>query len=209
MQFFLKKFNGLKKRQNKGFTIIETMIAMTIFLIVIMIGSGALINAYSVGNKSKGMRTIMDGLSAAMDEMAREIRMGSHYRCDNFSGSVEPQSGEDCWVLVFEKAGGDVEDPLDQVVYFRFGNPLGTLAKLNYSSLGTPIQLLPDEVRITAGGFSVLGAEPPEINGGGDQQQPFVVIRLVGTITYKRTTTPFSLQTSISQRSNDLTITTP
>ena len=59
-------------------------------------------------------------------------------------------------------------------------------------------------------GFSVLGAEPPEANGSGDLQQPFVTIRLVGSITYKKDSaeevvTPFSLQTSASPRLVDVT----
>ena len=59
------------------------------------------------------------------------------------------------------------------------------------------MQLTPDEVVINSiSSFSVLGAEPPP----GDSQEPFVTIRLVGKITTQNVTTPFSLQTSVSQR---------
>ena len=63
------------------------------------------------------------------------------------------------------------------------------------------VQLVPDEVEIDPlSYFSVSGAEPPP----GDSRQPFVTIRLIGEITFKNVVTPFSLQTSISQRLIDI-----
>ena len=65
----------------------------------------------------------------------------------------------------------------------------------------TWVQLNPPEVLISSiSGFSVLGALSPP----GDLQQPFVTIRLVGRITTQNVVTPFSLQTSVSQRVIDI-----
>jgi len=64
------------------------------------------------------------------------------------------------------------------------------------------VQLTPEEVSINSvSGFTVLGAEPSTT---GDTQEPLVTIRLVGTITFKNVVTPFSLQTSVSQRLIDI-----
>jgi hypothetical protein len=64
------------------------------------------------------------------------------------------------------------------------------------------IQLNPDEVVITntLSPFAILGSEAP----AGDLQQPLVGIRLVGNITFKNVVTPFSLETSVSQRLVDI-----
>jgi hypothetical protein len=65
------------------------------------------------------------------------------------------------------------------------------------------VALTPPEVKINPiSGFSVFGAEPFP-----DKEQPLVKIRLVGTITYQNVITPFSLQTSVSQRASDSTST--
>lgn len=189
----MKKFSETK---SQGFTIIETMIAMTIFLIVIMVGTTAILNAYTVGNKSKGMRSIMDNLSFVMEEMSRNIKTGYDYKCVPNGNSLplddNPESGDDCGALIFKNSEGDV-----WTYYIESDNKL---YKTTPDFTGDP--LLPDGVTITQGGFSVLGAEPPP----GDSQQPFVIIKLAGTITYRKTTTPFSLQTAVSQRTNDLGI---
>jgi hypothetical protein len=64
------------------------------------------------------------------------------------------------------------------------------------------VQLTPDEVSIdsSASSISVIGAEAANPDGSGDHQQPFVSIKISGTITSKSIVTPFSLQTSVSQR---------
>ena len=46
-----------------GYTIIETMVAVSIFLIVIMYGMGALLNANLLHQKSQDLRSILDILS--------------------------------------------------------------------------------------------------------------------------------------------------
>jgi hypothetical protein len=60
------------------------------------------------------------------------------------------------------------------------------------------------EIDSNNSGFVVKGALPVS---GGDVRQPFVIIRLVGTITSKdNVITPFSLQTSVSQRLIDVVL---
>lgn len=205
MQNIFQKFKKRGRKEievSSGFTIIETMIAITIFLIVVMIGTTAILNAYSIGNKSKGMRSIMDNLNFIVEDMSRNIRTGYHYECINNLNQINetPKSCKDGAGLAFESSNGKEGDPSDQWVYYINGDNL--FKSIAGGGDSAPIQLNPDEVSITnkKGGFSVLGAEgfPP------DSQQPFVIIRLAGEITYKNTKTSFSIQTAISQRTNDL-----
>ncbi|MEK7104940.1 MAG: hypothetical protein AAB868_02785, partial [Patescibacteria group bacterium] len=77
----------------------------------------------------------------------------------------------------------------------------GTLQKsVSGGIAGTFVVLTPPEIIIDpASGFLVTGAET------GDNLQPFVTIKLIGTITSENNVvTPFSLQTSISQRLIDI-----
>ena len=209
MQF--KKF----KNKKSGFTIIETMIAVSLFLVVVTIGMGALLNANLLHQKSQDMRSIIDNLNFIMEDMSKNIRTGYNYRCYDASDLVWDQSKaqtsglsnpKSCalgGVLVFELSDGDSLVTTDQWVYkiesSGIGQPFNMFKSVDGGANWT--QLNPSEVHLDSfSGFSVLGAEPP----AGDKQQPFVTIRLSGTITYKGVESPFSLQTSVSQRLVDL-----
>ena len=192
-------------KKESGYTIIETMIAVSIFIVVVMTGMTALINANLVHEKSQDMRSIVDGLSFAMEEISRNLKVGYNYHCIDetpdglFSGS-NTHSCENGSGISFETSlpGGG------RWTYFLDYDPAdGKMKVFKYKDGGTTsFPLTPDEVAIdSVSGFSVLGAEPP---ADGDQQQPFVTIRLVGTIDWKGTNTPFSLQTSASHRLIDI-----
>jgi type II secretory pathway pseudopilin PulG len=205
------------KNNNKknGYTIIETMISVSLFIIIVMMGMNALLNANVLHKKSQSMRSILDSLSFTIEDMSRNLRTGYNYQCydaTNLTLSLVttsanyPRSCASGWAIAFEPATGNVASyghaignpPVaDQWVYYING---GKIFK-SVDGAQNFIQLTPDEVTIDqVYGFSVLGAEPPPL----DSQQPFVTIRLVGHITYKNITTLFSLQTSISQRQADI-----
>lgn len=204
--------NFFCKKTKAGFTIIETMVSISLFLIIVMAGMTALLNANALHQKSRNMRSIMDSLSFIVEDISRNLREGYGYRCitadsDMASGVIATTiSGQSCYGIAFESANGNKTLSTDQWVYV-----LGTKTIESTSVEGifkstdgasTFTALNPEEIVIdlTASSFSVLGAEPPS----GDSQQPFVIIKLVGTITSKGIVTPFYLQTSASQRLIDV-----
>ncbi|MEK7190382.1 MAG: hypothetical protein AAB661_01300 [Patescibacteria group bacterium] len=183
-----------------GYTIIETMIAVSLFIVIVMASMNALLNANLLHQKSQSMRSIIDSLSFAMEDISRNLRTGYDYRCFNVPGAITmgvPRSCASGWAIAFKPQGYDPLNDDNQWVYYIDNGKI-------YKSINngdTFIQLNPDEVYIDQSyGFSVLGAEPFP----GDSQQPFVTIRLVGSITSKEAVTPFSLQTSVSQRVIDI-----
>ena len=190
-----------------GYTIIETMIAITLFIIIVMAGMGALLNANLLHQKSQDMRSIVDNLSFVMEEMSRNLRTGFDYQCfDASNPTLSPatlgaaRSCADGWAVAFEYANGSEATFGDQWAYYISND--GKIFK-SVDGAGSFVQLTPDEIVIdTASSFSVLGAEPLDPNV--DKQQPLIGIRLFGEITYKDVVTPFSLQTSVSQRLVDI-----
>jgi len=161
-------------QKNSGFTIIETMIAVSIFLIVVTIGIGSLLNTTLLQSKSQDMRSIMDNLSFIMEDMSRNIRTGYNY------------------------GGGGM-----QISFTSFDNiPYAyniESSQINKFIDGVSFPLSSSEISFKSGsGFTIVGATP------GDDLQPFVTIKLVGEITSKGVVTPFSLQTSVSQRLVDI-----
>ena len=220
---------------NKGYTLIETMIAISLFLVIAVMGMGAFLNANVVYQKSQDMRSILDSLGFIMEDMSRNLRTGYNYRCydttlpwsdsyaqnnggANNNTSLDlnrPRSCASGGAIVFESELGRtptsvVPDPnaTDQLAYkiestrtAPGGTPIFDISESTNGGLNW-VRLNPDEVFLSSvSGVSVLGAES---YASGDRQQPFIVIRLIGTITFKNVTTPFSLQTSVSQRRIDV-----
>jgi hypothetical protein len=191
--------------KNKGYTIVETMIAISVFIVVIMAGMGALLNANLIHEKSQDMRSILDSLSFIMEDMSRSMRVGSGYQCFATSQSLlpstlgAPRSCVNGWAVAFEPTGGNISSYADQWVYYRSGD--GKIYK-STDGANNYTQLTPNEVVIDAtSGFSVLGAETAST---GNNQQPLIIIRLSGTITFQGTVSPFSVETSVSQRAIDI-----
>src|SRR3989344_4097010 len=201
----------MKKKKNKkdGYTIIETMIAVSLFLVIIITGMGTFLNANLLHQKSRDMRSIMDSLNFIMNDMSRNLRTGYNYRCYDSSdpypiiASDIRKSGENCWAIVFKPEDWhQTNNPYKWAYYINNGKIFkSTDDAVNF------VQLTPDEVIIDSiSGFSVLGAEPFLSNclSSSNCQQPFIIIKLVGEIILKNTSTPFSLQTSVSQRLIDV-----
>ena len=204
-------------KTKKGFTIIETMVAISLFLVIVMAGMGALLNANLLHQKSQSTRSILDNLSFIMEDMSRNLRTGYNYRCYDVPGTITSNNisitdscdNEDGWGIAFEQQNGILYDnpPIntdyhdeDQWAYY-----IGNDKKIYRSSAEDAldfIPLTPDEVEIDVANssFKVTGA----LKGSADNLQPFVTIKLVGKITLKGVESPFSLQTSVSQRKIDI-----
>lgn len=188
------------KKFNTGYTIIETMIAVSLFLVVVTISINSLLNSNVLLNKSKDMRAVIDNLSFIMEDMSRNIRTGSVYRCtDTFDKEPVPQSCVSGGTLAF------TEVITQERWVYKIESQDGGETFHIYKSInnGTTFVKLTDDLIILSpqSGFSVLGAESLT---NGDNQQPFVTIRLVGEIIYRGVSTPFSLQNSVSQTEIDI-----
>jgi hypothetical protein len=187
------------------------MITISLFTIIVMSGMGALLNANALHQKSQSMRSIIDSLSFITEDISRNLRTGSGYHCleagdaispASINGLSVPKSCEDGgWAIIFEPPRGNPNNTQDQWVYYINDGKIFKAAGAPYGTSDF-VQLTPEGVVVdpVKSGFVVYGAEPPP----GDLQQPFVTIRFVGSITYKDIVSPFSIQTSVSQRTVDI-----
>lgn len=189
--------------KEQGFTIIEVMISIALFTVIVLVGMTALINAANLHNKTAKVRSILDNMSFVMEDMSRNLRTGDTYVCtDDLAGTgVLSPDCEDGQQIVFNNntAGQAGEQWL--YAFTQDGNivkataPDGSPAPI----LTDGIALNPPEVQLdNSSGFTVTGANTT--NPPPDNTQPYVIIRLSGTITYKTDTIPFILETSVSQR---------
>jgi len=159
---------------NKGFTIIEMVVAVGVFAVVITVSLTAFLNISDIQKRAEALRVINNNLNFSLETMMREIRAGSNYRVGSGGTSL----------IIASVFGGDIT--------YRLNNN-----RIEKSVDGSPfITLTAPEVNITKLLFIVQGQNP------NDGLQPRVNIIITGSAGEK-TLIKLNLQTTISQRKID------
>jgi len=165
------------------------MVAITIFTIVVTMGTAAVLNTNAVYRKATATRALLDNLSFVMEDMTRNLRLGSDYKCGTTGGNCP--SGD--VIINFNDVNGnpsgyligpDINDSTTNIIS-KYDPAISDFA---------PISSPEFKIDISKSGFTVSGV------GVKDNAQPMVTIRLSGHIEIKGETTEFNLQTSVSQR---------
>jgi len=194
------KATGGQAKPNKGFSLIEIMVAVALFAVVMTISVGSLLSLVEANRKAQALNSVINNLNFALENMSRNIRVGNTYHCST-SSSVPPNldTTQDCpnggILFVFEGNEGDITVPTDQIVY-RFIN-----SRIEKSIDGgtTFIAITASEVTINEMKFYTVGTTR------GDTSQPRVVMTVQGTAGIStKAQTDFNLQTTVSQRVLDL-----
>jgi type II secretory pathway pseudopilin PulG len=179
---------------NKGFTLIEIMVATVIFMLIMVSAIGALVTTSHSAKKAKALRSAMDNVNYAMDNVSRNLRLGSNYYCPGGSSILIPQATNptaDCIggasSIAFIPSGESIVNQSFQ---------LSSAGEIQKCLDRTPscIALTAPEVVVTDLFFEVKGSSPT------DGVQPSVYIRIKGEVTINGEVTEFSLQNFISQR---------
>lgn len=157
--------------QLKGFTLIEVMVAVSIFTVVVTIGIGALMSVISTNKKIQAQREIVNGLSFALETMGRRLRLADVTQPINTgSNFIQFLDSETQTGLLYQRTATN---------------------KITVSSGGQQIEITPT-------GFEVTKFESVALGTG---TKKLITLRIVGNINTGSSTTPISMQTSISPRS--------
>ncbi len=84
-----------KIQRNKGFTLIELMVSVTIFAIVMVISMGAILTVVNGNKKNQTMQVAINNLNFAVESMTRSIKTGYDYSIGNACKSVTLHISED------------------------------------------------------------------------------------------------------------------
>jgi prepilin-type N-terminal cleavage/methylation domain-containing protein len=183
-------------QNQQGFTLIELMVSLSLFVIVVLAAVASLYTVNNASKKVQAMRTSLDNLNFAIESMSRTIRTGTNLGCN---GGIQ-----DCSISN-GNTGGDIllQSTLgyDGVVRFIrdddcFGTGTGCIVKQKQGQTynASELSITSPEIDIQNMIFYVDGTDP------SDGRQPSVIMFLQGTATAGGAVAPFAIQTYVSQR---------
>lgn len=206
----------IRTKQNKkqrgiggGYTIIELVVSVGLFMVVVLISGAAFFGVVSSNRKTLAIRTAIDNLNSAMESMSRNMQTGSSYHCETIppTGPIDT-TPKDCSgggaYIAFEGQNGDSANPNDQIIY-QFGP--GACPYLNQICVSTnggatffALTAPPPELSIDGLAFRVYGSEPNDVP---ELKQPRITMVIIGSVGDGSTKTTFDIETTVSQRLPD------
>jgi prepilin-type N-terminal cleavage/methylation domain-containing protein len=179
-----------KNNNEKGFTLIEIMVSIAIFVVLVTVALGSIASIFDANRKSQSLKDIMTNLNFAVETMTREMRFGTNYHCGSNGTLTLPQncSSGDSFISFLSSS--------NQQLVYRLNSSTHQLEE-SQDGGSTYLGVTAPEINVQAVNFYVLGA------GGGSSSgsQPRVIILIRGFAGVKQTTqSTFSLETTVSQR---------
>jgi type II secretory pathway pseudopilin PulG len=195
----MTRFHNKKIILEKSFTLVELLVAVSLFVIVMSMSLGSVVSVLDAGRKSQSLKSVLTNVNLTMEAMARDIKFGSNYYCyDGFTALSSPFFPNNCpsgdgAVAFIDNDGNEVR--------YRFNSSLNRIQKsvdfgASWVALTLPPYVIIDDMK-----FYVTGAGP---QATPPQFQPRVVILIRGNAGSKlNSQSSFILQTMVSQRALD------
>lgn len=197
-----------KNGKNKGFTLVETIIAIGLFSTLVAIAVGAFVNAIRTEREVGNLISAQSNVSLAIEQMAREARTGYLF-CHKPDYTLGEQNTPDpdcgCTVNlsnnVWTCSALDFLNAQSEDVVYSNSSPSGTLMrKDNLENGGVAEPLTGDDVTVKNLQFILRGQLE------GDGWSPFITVSLAispsSTDPVVASTTLY-FQTSVSSRQID------
>ncbi|MCX6717427.1 MAG: type II secretion system protein [Candidatus Taylorbacteria bacterium] len=200
--------NKKNKQKSSGFTLVEMLVAIAVFMSVMVVAVTALISIVNANRKSQAIKSVVDNVTFAIDSISRDMRSGSDYRCGVLSQNSLLTGSGDC---TGGNNGVQYINPSGGYIQYRFVStdvlPLGdaniqkrSCSGINNCSVWQAMTAPISNVNITNMKFYVLGSDT-SLSARGSRIQPRVIITLEGVAgdDAKGTKTTFQIQTTVSQ----------
>lgn len=172
------------------------IVAIGLFSVVMVVAVGSLLSIVDANRKAQAQQILINNLNFALENMTRNIRVGTSYHCGSGLPITIPlDCSNGASAFAFETREGDPNSSSDQVVY----RLQGTQIEKSADGGATFIGITAPEITIEGLSFYVDGA------ASGDGKQPKVLVVLYGkTGASPRTEVNFNLETLVSERLLDL-----
>ncbi len=187
----------------KGFTLVEMLVAVGIFAVIMVMSVGSLISLMDANHKAQTLKTVVNNLHFALENMSRNIRTGHAYHCGASTGALgQPH---DCATasdtsLAFTSRTGSL------VIYQWNANNQSIERSLDggesYVSITAP-EIQVQQLRFYVDGSCKKASSDPTCPS--DSKQPRVLIVAKGFMKSKgKSDSDFTIETVVSQRQLDI-----
>lgn len=189
----MKKFIFKIKNYNKGFTLVELMVSMAIFMMIMLAAMGSLFVSLNAIRNIRAEQTAIDSVNYAVESMSRSIRLGTKYvscnsGCENKDELVLPEDGTGDEISFIPQNYNVISS---RITYRKNENDK-TLERCIGNDCAS---IVSPEVKIKTLRFDIKGAEETV------DYHPRVYILVGGEVTIKGAeTTTFAIQTIAAQR---------
>ncbi len=207
--------NIFNKSKQKGFTLVEMIVSMAIFIVVALIAVGALLKVLDANRKSLNLKTAINNLNFALESMSREMRVGGEYYLtedtNDSSNDYNPEK-------VYKKIETSIKDsvPISWILKFKSSKSLNNPCPVYIYRLynGTKLQKAQQSTNATGdcdtitedNYFDLISPDMKIIESKvvvDNSDQPYATFWFKGVIGSKeKDTTEFTIQTRVSQRIN-------
>lgn len=200
------QYSDMRKKlqqRERGFTIVEMIVAVGLFAVVMMVSIGALLSLVEANRRAQALQSVMNNLNVAVDGMVRSVREGSGYYCGGIpTGGATADCTEGDDVLAFVPFHASGANPSPWLYWFdEDENGIGRLYKSEDGTFAGGLPITSPEVTIDSVQFYVIGST----RGGGDLIQPKVTVVIKGVAGKKVSSrTSFHVQATAVQRVLDL-----
>lgn len=89
-------------KKQKGFSLIEMIVAVAVFTVVVTIALSTYLNASSLQRRAVAARALNDNLSFAFEVMTREIRDGNAFSISPFGSRIDFINNFNCAIAYYE-----------------------------------------------------------------------------------------------------------
>jgi type II secretory pathway pseudopilin PulG len=206
-----------KFKQAEGFTLVEMLVAVGLFIIVMVVSMGSLVAVVGADRRAQAIETVVNNLDFALDDMARTIRTGDNFHCRDGAGAGGAQpdlsnisAPQDCQSGSFYMAVEALPSRVESVYWFNSScggqYPNGCIEKRTSVDRGVtwsdwfPLTSPELNIKFNTPPFYVVGSQPPNFN---DFLQPKATVLLTAQIPTEKGTVTLHLQTSMTQRLYD------
>ncbi len=187
---------------SSGFTLVEMLIAFGIFAVIMVMAVGSLLSIMQANYKAQTLKSVVNNLHFAFENITRNLRTGYGYHCDSEGdlGRGKLAQPADCQnapssSIAFKGSDGRV------MSYRQNGSVIERAIVSDYPDLinGAYVPITAPEVTVDQLQFYVAGSN------SDDKYQPRVLILAHGSMKGKgKVPSEFTIQTLVSQRVLDV-----
>lgn len=195
----------------RGFTLVEMLVAITLFSVVTLIATGSVLKVSDAYRKAQALENVINNLNFVMETITRDVRVSTAYYCANVAtvagwnavwSQYPSTTGRNCFQGINPASGNALAymqpgatTPVGYMLLVDATSGIGSIMACTSAGSTVCSRLTSPYVDVESLTFFVDGT------GFDDNKQPALVMSLSGKVALgKQGSSPFTVQTTMVQR---------